>query len=629
MGQGSWRAWGVLIVGVVFSGVVSAASITAPTTSTTGTFTVSWTPGYELWLADSDWRYAGPPTTSMNFTGLPSGVYKFMLVSCSWMYDEGGWMFQICSRYPATARSVTVTRDAEPAIVTSFEAGSTAYTANVSGRGGAEVTVPIRATSGPGALAPGLALRYDSVRGGDRITYTIDDVLGYGWELTGLSRIHRCVVGLNEEYWAPKLSTGDRLCLDGKPLVLTSGTYWANGSEYRLETDPDVRVAQQFTAGVGSWYRVRYPDGRIGSFGDTTGSVVAASGRVEYESGAWMGASPIHVWGLRRMEDGLGNELTVTYDRVDAYGMLMATSVNYEGAQVQFKYGPREDLTPVQVGWDDAYDAARLRRHAVLNRILVRMGNTNVREYRLDSNLVGGRLRLERIQECGFDTSGSISTCLKPLQLQWGAVEGVSYPIALTEVRDGPSGTPGARTQFTYANVTWSNNPIAYTEAPFGAVPSLPDTFVNSMPAVSSMRVSDGLGGGGFRTWEYRYKGLARISLKNRGYLGFAETRVQESGVNEYTYSQRRFDWPFLGAVSHTRVLNNTFGAHTQEFAREEHAFAQKVHANGSRHTWRARSTRWLFEGTATVGGEVATYTPCFRDFTGDTCPGSGTELDA
>lgn len=147
MGQGSWRALGALVVGLVFSGVVSAASITAPTTSTTGTFTVSWTPGYELWLADSDWRFAGPPTTSMNFNSLPSGVYKFMLVSCSWVYDEEGpWGYHlVCSRSPATAKTVTVTRDAEPTIATSSEAGSTAYTANVTGRGSAQLNVPIPA----------------------------------------------------------------------------------------------------------------------------------------------------------------------------------------------------------------------------------------------------------------------------------------------------------------------------------------------------------------------------------------------------------------------------------------------------------------------------------------------------
>ncbi|MBX3706200.1 MAG: RHS repeat-associated core domain-containing protein [Pseudomonadales bacterium] len=634
MGRSSWRRSGVLVVGLLFSGIVSAAEIVAPSTSSTGTFTVTWSPGYELWLADSSWRFAGPPTTSTNFTSLPSGVYKFVLVSCGMTYMgwEIGYVYS-CSSVPASAKTVTVTRDAEPAIATSSEAGSTAYTANVTGRGAAQLTVPIRATSGPGALAPKIALRYDSARGSDRRTYTIDDVLGYGWELTGLSRLHRCIVGLADTTAAPTLTTGDRLCLDGMPLVLTAGTYWSNGSEYRLETDPDVKVTQQFTSGVGNWYEVRYPDGRVGRFGDTTTSQVAASGYVPFNpfgGGGWGGASPIHVWGLRLMQDGLGNELAVAYDRFDGYGMLMPASVSYEGAEVQFKYGPRDDLPVVVVG--NVYrEPSNLRRHAVLNRILVRMGNVNVREYRLDSNLVGGRLRLERVQECGYNAAGTTATCLKPLELTWGTVTGSSddYPIAVTQLRDGTSDVYGARTQFTYSNVTTSSNPIGFTEASFGTVPTLPNTATQAVAAVSTLRVSDGLGAGALRTWTYRYKGLARRSTQNRGYLGFAETRVQESGVTEYTYAQRRFDWPFLGAVSHTRVLNNTFGAHTQEFAREEHAFAQKVHANGSRHTWRARSTRWVFEGTATVGGEVATYTPCFRDFTGDTCPGSGTELDA
>jgi len=77
-----------------------------------------------------------------------------------------------------------------------------------------------------------------------------------------------------------------------------------------------------------------------------------------------------------------------------------------------------------------------------------------------------------------------------------------------------------------------------------------------------------------------------------------------------------------------TRSFDGSFGAHTQELAREEHAYAQKLHANGTRHVYRARTTRWVLEGGVLVGGALSSTSYCYRTLSADSCPGTGTEFD-
>ena len=61
-------------------------------------------------------------------------------------------------------------------------------------------------------------------------------------------------------------------------------------------------------------------------------------------------------------------------------------------------------------------------------------------------------LRLEKIQECGYDEAGNTARCLRPLELTWVTVTGgaSNFPIAVKTLKDGL----GAITHYYYATIT-------------------------------------------------------------------------------------------------------------------------------------------------------------------------------
>ena len=383
---------------------------------------------------------------------MPSGTYRFRLYSC--IYIPGS------TRPPGTSGSwnctwspdrltVTVDRDAEPAVVSSSEAGSSQYSTAVHPNGSARIDVPLRTIPGVHGLALDLSLRYDSSRHtAISDIYTTDDALGYGWRLAGIPLLHRCRGGKGGTL---ALDNSDRLCLNGLPLVATTGSYWAAGTEYRTELQTHIKIVQRGTVGD-QWFEAKWPDGRTGTFGKTDSRVRAGGQRTTgaYDLTPWFfSPNPYYRWGLDRMEHPFGNHLTVAYAVDDAHGTLSPTSVRYDDAEVLFKYGSRGDLESNAIG---SPVVGRIRRNSVLHTVRVRFDATTVREYRLDSNTIGGHTRLENIQECGYTETGAFEACLRPLKFEWASVTNspTDFEIGLTKVTDGR----GADTTFAYQAVS-------------------------------------------------------------------------------------------------------------------------------------------------------------------------------
>ena len=123
-------------------------------------------------------------------------------------------------------------------------------------------------------MVPSLSLTYNSQGG--------NGLLGMGWELEGLPSIGRCprTIAQDGVRGSVNYDANDRFCLDGQRLVAISGTYGANGTEYRTEIESFSKVVSFGTAGTGpAWFEVRTKSGQIMQFGNTTDSRDAGAGQ--------------------------------------------------------------------------------------------------------------------------------------------------------------------------------------------------------------------------------------------------------------------------------------------------------------------------------------------------------------
>ncbi|MEZ4295370.1 MAG: SpvB/TcaC N-terminal domain-containing protein [Polyangiaceae bacterium] len=121
-------------------------------------------------------------------------------------------------------------------------------------------------------MEPRMALQYDSAAG--------DGVLGQGFSLTGLSAISRCAKNLPQdgEIQSVEYVDGDKLCLDGKPLVVVSET--PASVEYRTLPDSFIKVVgHRVAAGPGAparelpaWFEAFGPSGLVTEYGVSAAS---------------------------------------------------------------------------------------------------------------------------------------------------------------------------------------------------------------------------------------------------------------------------------------------------------------------------------------------------------------------
>ena len=144
-----------------------------------------------------------------------------------------------------------------------------------------------------------------------------------GWMLDGLPSIGRCPRTLAQDgvRGAVKYDANDRFCLDGQRLIAISGTYGANGTEYRTEVESFSKIVSFGTAGTGpAWFEVKTKSGQIMQFGNTTDSRILAQGKTTARD-----------WALNKVSDTKGNYFTVTYVNDTTNGQAYPTRIDYTG----------------------------------------------------------------------------------------------------------------------------------------------------------------------------------------------------------------------------------------------------------------------------------------------------------
>ncbi|CAH1797012.1 unnamed protein product [Owenia fusiformis] len=206
-------------------------------------------------------------------------------------------------------------------LASSYEVGNMPSEFNVE-QGQAKYKVPIEPPKGFPRHLLDLDLEYDSG--------SSNGPMGLGWTINGLSQISRCAIT-----WAQdgrkgrvKYDNGDKYCLDGSRLELTTGIYGTDGSTYSTEIDSFSRIYNRGSQG----FEVRTKNNRKLTYGRIQTSLVMAPGQ-----------NNVHAWKLDSVSDYTNNVVNIAY--VDSTNGYLLANVTYKDILIVLDYEARGDVS--------------------------------------------------------------------------------------------------------------------------------------------------------------------------------------------------------------------------------------------------------------------------------------------
>lgn len=184
---------------------------------------------------------------------------------------------------------------------------------NISDFGGAVYSIPIIMPNGIGQMTPHIAITYNNQAG--------NGLLGWGWNLSGLSSIVRTGQTLFHDNNETAVNfQDDRYVLDGKRLMLCSGTYGGNGSVYKTEIDEMSKIVAYSEGYSGpSRFVVHKKDGTVWEYGCTNDS------RIEPQNSN----DVVLTWLVNRISDPDGNSMVFHYIENQSDGEWYINDIEY------------------------------------------------------------------------------------------------------------------------------------------------------------------------------------------------------------------------------------------------------------------------------------------------------------
>lgn len=279
--------------------------------------------------------------------------------------------------------------------------GTIDVNATVSESGGAVVSIPIDIPAGINGMQPNLSLVYNS-QGGLGIA-------GWGWDLSGLSSISRT----GSDFYHDGKTDGvhvsrfDHLALDGQRLVLMSGSYLVNNSEYQTEIESFNKIEYLYSNG----FEVQAKNGAISKYGDT------ANSRLEDSYGN------VCCWNVSEIRDLNGNYIRFQYAPTYSGSRQLETtisSISYTGNgtsvapayTIEFTYAT---LSHPRISYIEAVNAQMgfmtLRKSKLLTKITIKSGNQELYSHNLSYDNTSGMeprlnyVRKEAVNGDYFDSS--------------------------------------------------------------------------------------------------------------------------------------------------------------------------------------------------------------------------------
>lgn len=425
--------------------------------------------------------------------------------------------------------------------------------ASINQKGEASYAIPFSVPKAPNGSEPILGLDYTSGRSLQLFEQQlIDDYIGYGWSLSGMSSINRCT--RNTENSIIQLNDSDGLCLDGEPLIRISGTHFSSGAKYRKREDDYTRIELLETGE----FLVEFPNGSQAIYGG------GSNGATVYVSDS-QGTSPQLQWSISERSDSFGNRSVYFYHMDSALGINYPVKVLYGknlDAEVIFQYTVREDYDV------DEHVIGRFYRNqkVLLNRVLFKQDNISVREYRLIPEATSqGWTRLKYIQECGFNTAGSPDQCSNPFSIGW-MNNGDTYPNSYKTAVESIVDPFGKEVRFGYTVVEESRDDGKFDELVFGqeypvmqGARALSTNNENPRKRVaSSLSKSNGLGGYFVVNYDYLTEGY--YNTYDRRFVGFPAVRETNAQTGVVTYRKYHLEEPYEGRLIEERTYDANFG---------------------------------------------------------------------
>ena len=204
-----------------------------------------------------------------------------------------------------------------PSVSNSYTVGSPAGSLMVNGSGAATYNLAISCPNG-GSLTPQISLAYSSQNAGYGLA-------GYGFTVTGLSSITRgekTLFNNNGSVQGVTYTNNDNLFLDGKRMILKSGSACQEGAVYCLEGDPYTKIITHDavnSVSVSIWFEVKTADGKTYRYGNIP------TGCLSYKNKK--GNTHIAAWYLNKVEDVYGNYISYGYSSSNLYVYL--NSITY------------------------------------------------------------------------------------------------------------------------------------------------------------------------------------------------------------------------------------------------------------------------------------------------------------
>lgn len=261
-----------------------------------------------------------------------------------------------------------------PPIDLSLPVGTINGQFNVSHSGAATYTIPIIIPPGTNNMQPNLQLVYNS--------QSSDGLLGYGWNLSGLSSITRAGKNIyhDEAISSVTITNTDVFLLDGQRLFPLNGNNGGNNIIYGTEVESFTEIKSYTGVNEGpSFFIVKTKDGVIMEYGNTNDSKIEA----QYPN------NTVFTWLLNKVIDPFGNYYTISYIEINN-----GNGIQFYPDKIEYTGNDNENLSPYNkvkfvYGFKTDYNRSFIAGTAMLNNRLISSievynEQIKVKEYKLD-----------------------------------------------------------------------------------------------------------------------------------------------------------------------------------------------------------------------------------------------------